>query len=123
MTTINCKASTIGSGEKLVKSKGKSMNKALRIYYNRAYRWVNSESKSLDSDRSKFRSTFLFDFFLFFLLEASESVSCTSADTILTLFFLDSVVAGFGVLGSEFAGEAWGLGVCGREGRLSDWFL
>ena len=99
------------------------MNKALRIYYNRAYKWVNSESKSLDSDRSKFRSTFLLDFFLFFLLEASESVSCTSADTILTLFFLDSVVAGFGVLGSEFAGEAWGLGVCGREGRLSDWFL
>ena len=97
------------------------MNKALRIYYNRAYRWVNSESKSLDSDISKFRSTFLLDFFLFFLLEASESVSCTSADTILTLFFLDSV--GFGVLGSEFAGEAWGLGVCGREGRLSDWFL
>ena len=107
----------------LVKSKGKSMNKALRVYYNRAYRWVNSESKSLDSDRSKFRSTFLLDFFLFFLLEASESVSCTSADTILTLFFLDSVVAGFEVLGSEFAGEAWGLGVCGREGRLSDWFL
>ena len=123
MTTINCKASPIRSSEKLVKSKGKSMNKALRIYYNRAYRWVNSESKSLDSDRSKFRSTFLLDFFLFFLLEASESVSCTSADTILTLFFLDSVVAGFGVLGSEFAGEAWGLGVCGREGRLSDWFL
>ena len=83
---------------------------------------MNSESKSLDSDRSKFRSTFFFDFFLF-LLEASESVSCTSTDTdILTLFFLDSV-AGFGVLGSEFAGEAWGLGVCGREGRLSDWFL
>ena len=123
MTTINCKVSPIRSVVELVKSKGKLMNKALRIYYNRAYRWVNSESKSLDSDRSKFRSTFLLDFFLFFLLEASESVSCTSADTILTLFFLDSVVAGFGVLGSEFAGEAWGLGVCGREGRLSDWFL
>ena len=123
MTTINCKVSPIRSVVELVKSKGKLMNKALRIYYNRAYRWVNSESKSLDSDRSKFRSTFLLDFFLFFLLEASESVSCTSADTILTLFFLDSVVGGFGVLGSEFAGEAWGLGVCGREGRLSDWFL
>ena len=98
------------------------MDKALRIYYNRAYKCVNSESKSLDSDRSKFRSTFLLDFFLF-LFEASESVSCTSADTILTLFFFVDSVAGFGVLGSEFAGEAWGRGVCGREGRLSDWFL
>lgn len=97
--------------------RGKGMKKAFRIYY----KWVNS-SKSLDSDTSKlFRSTFLFVFFLF-LLEASESVSCTSAETILTLFFVDSV-AGFGLLGSEFAGEAWGRGVCGREGRLSDWFL
>ena len=88
---------------------------------------MNSEEKSLDSSTTKCRLTFSF----VFLLEASESVSCTSADTsILTLFFLfcDSV-GGFGVLGSEFAGEACGLGVCGREpagsreGRLSDWFL